>query len=193
MEANAATEEAEIAEMVRGFLALQARTAAEENRPLRRGVHAKGMCVRGVFEVLDVAEGRDPALAARLAKGIYARAGSYTATVRFSNNDPNLHDDLRPDVRGLAFCAEFAPSGCAAAGVQVTRQDYSLQGLQGTGRIGLCAGSARRRRSQAPGIQLPWRPNGTRCGMRSVAAGSPAISPAARIRKRVSRLSLSYS
>ena len=84
MERNPAAEEAEIAEMVRGFLALQARTATEENRPLGRGAHAKGVCVRAVFEVLDVAEGRDPALAARLAKGIYARPGSYPATVRFS-------------------------------------------------------------------------------------------------------------
>lgn len=127
MERNAATEDVEIAEMVRGFLALQARTAAEENRPLRRGVHAKGVCARAVFEVLDVAEGRDPALAARLARGIYARPGSYPATVRFSNSDPNVNDDSRPDVRGLAFYAEFAPSGSAHAGAQVARQDYSLQ------------------------------------------------------------------
>ena len=124
MELDPATEEAEIAEMVRGFLALQARTAVEENRPLRRGAHAKGVCVRAVFEVLDVAEGRDPALAARLAKGIYARPGSYPATVRFSNANPNVNGDSTPDVRGLAFCAELAPSGSAAAGV---RQDYSLQ------------------------------------------------------------------
>ena len=124
MELDPATEEAEIAEMVRGFLALQARTAVEENRPLRRGAHAKGVCVRAVFEVLDVAEGRDPALAARLAKGIYVRPGSYPATVRFSNANPNVNGDSAPDVRGLAFCAELAPSGSAAAGV---RQDYSLQ------------------------------------------------------------------
>jgi hypothetical protein len=118
MEFNPATEEAEIAGMVRGFLALQARTAVEENRPVRRGVHAKGVCVRAVFEVLDVAEGRDPILAARLAKGIYARPGSYPATARFSNANPNVSGDSTPDVRGLAFCAELA------AGV---RQDYSLQ------------------------------------------------------------------
>jgi hypothetical protein len=124
MERSRASEEAEVAEMVRGFLALQSRTASEENRPLRRGVHAKGVCVRAVFEVLDVTEGRDPALAARLARGIYTRPGSYPATVRFSNSDPNVNDDLRPDVRGLAFCAELAPLGSAAAGA---RQDYSLQ------------------------------------------------------------------
>jgi hypothetical protein len=124
MKLNAATEEAEIAELVRGFLALQVRTAVEENRALRRGVHAKGVCVKGLFEVLDVADGRDPALAARLAKGIYARPGSYPATVRFSNANPNVNGDSTPDVRGLAFCVDLAPSGSAAAGV---RQDYSLQ------------------------------------------------------------------
>jgi hypothetical protein len=127
MERNPDIDEAEITEIVRGFLALQARTAAEENRPLRRGVHAKGVCARAVFEVLDVAEGRDPALAARLARGIYARPASYPATVRFSNSDPHVNDDSRPDVRGLAFCAELTPSGPAAAGAQVGRQDYSLQ------------------------------------------------------------------
>jgi len=121
------TTEAEIAEAVRGFLALQARAAAEENRPLRRGVHTKGVCAKAVFEVLDVAEGRDPALAVRLARGIYARPGCYPATVRFSNSDANMNNDWRPDVRGLAFHAELAPSGSAAAGAQVARQDYSLQ------------------------------------------------------------------
>jgi hypothetical protein len=127
MERNPATEEAEIAEMVRGFLALQARTAAEENRPLRRGIHAKGVCARGVFEVLDVAEGRDPVLATRLARGIYARPCSYPATVRFSNSDPNVNDDSITDLRGLSFCAELAPSGSAGGGAQVARQDYSMQ------------------------------------------------------------------
>jgi len=124
MERSAAIEQAEVAEMVHGFLALQARTSAEENRSLRRGVHAKGVCVRAVFEVLDVADGCDPALAARLGKGIYARPGCYPAMVRFSNSDPNVNDDSRPDVRGLAFCAELASSSSAAAG---SRQDYSLQ------------------------------------------------------------------
>jgi hypothetical protein len=60
---------AAIAEIVRGFLVSQARAAADENRPLRRGTHAKGVCARGVFEVLDVARGRDPAHPPRLARG----------------------------------------------------------------------------------------------------------------------------
>jgi len=127
MERNPATDEAEIAEMARGFLALQARAAAEENRPLRRGIHAKGVCARAVFEVLDIAEGRDPALAARLARGIYARPGSYPATVRFSNSDPHVNDDSIRDLRGLSFCAELAPSGSTSGDPQVARQDYTMQ------------------------------------------------------------------
>ena len=53
MERNLTAEEAEIAEIIRGVLAVQARTAAEENRPLRRATHAKGVCARAVFEVLE--------------------------------------------------------------------------------------------------------------------------------------------
>jgi hypothetical protein len=127
IERNPAADEAEIAEIVGGFLALQARTATEEGRPLHRGVHAKGICVKGVFEVLDVAAGRPPALAARLARGIYLQPGAYPATVRFSNADAGLNADWKPDLRGLAFSVELAGSGCAPAGARVARQDYSLQ------------------------------------------------------------------
>jgi hypothetical protein len=127
IERNPATEEAEIAEIVRGVLAVQARTAAEENRPLRRATHAKGVCARAVFEVLDVAQARDPMLAARLARGIYAKAGCYPATVRFANGDSGVNTDWKPDVRALSFCVELGPCGTNAAGAQVARQDYSLQ------------------------------------------------------------------
>jgi hypothetical protein len=120
-------EEAEIAEIVRGFLALQVGTAAEENRPLRRGTHAKGVCARAVFDVLDVATERDPALAARLARGIYAKPGSYPATVRFANSSPNVNTDWEPDVRALSFAVELAASGTPSVDARVTRQDYSLQ------------------------------------------------------------------
>jgi len=127
MERDAATDEAEIAEIVRGFLALQTRTASDENRPLHRGVHTKGVCAKAVFEVLDVAKGRAPALATRLARGIYAQPRSYPATVRFSNSDPHLNDDWSPDIRGLAFSVELVRFGSSYAGAQVARQDYSLQ------------------------------------------------------------------
>jgi hypothetical protein len=127
MEQKAAADEAEIAEIVRGFLALQAGTAAEENRPLRRATHPKGVCARAMFEVFDVASEREPALAARLAKGIYATPGSYAATVRFANSDPNMNSDWQPDVRSLSFAVDLALSDRAGRVAQVTRHDYSLQ------------------------------------------------------------------
>ena len=118
--------EADIAEIVQGFLALQARSAGREGR-LRRGTHAKGVCARAEFKVLDVAAGRDPALAARLARGIFARPGIYAATVRFSNSDPKVKADLKPDVRALSFAVELPPGAAADAGSSSTRQDFSLQ------------------------------------------------------------------
>jgi hypothetical protein len=111
--------------MCGGFRALQARSAAEQNRPMRRCVHAKGVCALAVFEVLDLRTGRDPTLAARLAQGIYARPGRYPATVRFSNSDPGVSDDRRPDLRGLAFCVECR-SAHEGADLAPGRQDYSL-------------------------------------------------------------------
>ena len=51
---EAVAEQAEIDGIVRGFLALQARSAAAQRRPLGRGTHPKGVCVRAVFEVLDL-------------------------------------------------------------------------------------------------------------------------------------------
>ena len=110
LERKPATEEAQIAEIVQGFLALQAR-AAGTGQPLRRATHAKGVCVRAEFQVLDVTAGRDPALAARLAKGIYARPGNYPATVRFSNSDPDVKPDFKPDVRALSFAVDLVPDG----------------------------------------------------------------------------------
>ena len=126
LERKLATEEAEIAEIVQGFLTLQAR-AAGQDRPLRRATHAKGVCVRAQFEVFDVAAGRDPALAARLAKGIYAKPGIYPATVRFSNSDPNVKPDYKPDVRALSFAVDLVPGGLAAPGANTARQDFSMQ------------------------------------------------------------------
>ncbi|MGH9141944.1 MAG: hypothetical protein ACRD2I_12500 [Vicinamibacterales bacterium] len=119
--------ETPVEEIVQGFLSLQAGTAAAENRPLRRGTHPKGVCARAVFEVVDSAQGRDSALAARLARGIYASPGSYAATVRFGNSDPSMNSDWQPDVRSLSFAVELTPSGAPERDATVARQDYSLQ------------------------------------------------------------------
>ena len=73
MTADLAREQSDIEEIVKKTLQVQATSAAQQHRPLARGTHAKGVCARAQFEVLDVAAGRDPQLAARLAKGIFAQ------------------------------------------------------------------------------------------------------------------------
>lgn len=112
---HAGASDREIVETVRGFLALQARTARDENRPLRRGVHAKGVCAHALFEVSDL-RGVD----SRLARGPFKMPGSFAATVRFSNSQPNVNRDLLPDVRGMAIAAKLP------AAMVSRRQDFSL-------------------------------------------------------------------
>jgi hypothetical protein len=85
------------------------------------------VCARAQFEVLDVHDSRDPALAARLAKGIFSRPGIYPATVRFANSDPNRNSDLKPDVRSLSISVDLTHDGTTATAVGVARQDFSLQ------------------------------------------------------------------
>ena len=89
------------------------------------------MCARAEFEIFDVALGRDPALAARLAKGIYAQPGIYPATVRFSNSDPNVNADWKPDVRALSFSVDLVPGVArrparhCAAGLLAAKRDHA--------------------------------------------------------------------
>lgn len=116
-------EEAELTRVVDGFLAMQARTATEENRGLRRAVHAKGVCLRGSFEVLQADAGRAPEVARRLARGVFVRPCVLPAIVRFSNSSSGLDRDALGDVRGMAIRIEYATS----LGTPVTLQDFSLQ------------------------------------------------------------------
>src|SRR5947199_3394279 len=107
---------------------MQAKAAAQQHRSLRRGTHAKGICVQGQFEVFDVRVGRDPALAARLAKGIFAKPGVYPAMVRFANSDSKVNSDVKADVRSLSFSVDLTPKGAASSGANGgSRQDFSLQ------------------------------------------------------------------
>jgi hypothetical protein len=126
-ERNLAAEEAIIAQIVDRVLAMQANAAAQQKRPLARGTHAKGVCARAQFEVLDVTTGRDPALGARLAKGIYAKPAIYPAIVRFANADPNVNSDLKADVRSMSFSVELAAQERAVEDANTARQDYSMQ------------------------------------------------------------------
>src|SRR5271156_6124523 len=114
---NLTREPADIAEITQKSLLMQANAAAQQHRALARGTHAKGVCALAQFEVLDVRAGRDPALAARLAQGIFAKPGLYPAVVRFANSDPNVNSDFKADVRAMSFFIE-APPG---------RPDYTMQ------------------------------------------------------------------
>lgn len=117
-------EPADMAAIVRAILTIQARTALQRKEPLARGTHAKGTAVRAEFEVLGAAAaGRDPALAARLAKGIFAQPGKYPAVVRFANAVSAPAPDTNPDVRAMSFSIRI-PDGLLAPGM--ARLDYSL-------------------------------------------------------------------
>jgi hypothetical protein len=114
-------------EIVGHVLAMQANTAAEQRRPLCRGTHAKGVCARARFEVLDVTAGHDPVLAARLARGVFGKPGYYPATVRFGNSDPQVNSDQKPDVRSLSFSVDLTGGGMEVPADGIRRQDFSLQ------------------------------------------------------------------
>jgi hypothetical protein len=118
------TEDADIAAIVQGILTLQAKYASDQKRPLARGTHAKGVCAKAEFEVKDVLSTvRDHALAARLARGIYAKPGIYQATVRFANADSQTFADGKPDVRAMSFSVDLPPG---VVGPAAARQDYSM-------------------------------------------------------------------
>src|SRR3954469_23419769 len=114
-------------EIVERVLAMQADAAAGQQRPLCRGTHAKGVSLRAQFEVFDVAEGRDPALATRLARGVFSRPGVFAATVRFANSDPHVNSDLKPDVRSLSIAVDLAEDDRATPTYGASRQDFSMQ------------------------------------------------------------------
>src|SRR5216683_2428874 len=98
-ERSSAREKVEIDEIIERSLLMQSNAAAKQKRALGRGTHVKGVSVRAQFEVFDVTVGRDRELAARLAKGMFAKPSIYPAIVRFGNADPNKNSDFNPDVR----------------------------------------------------------------------------------------------
>ena len=126
-ERNLAREQSDIEEIVKTTLLVQASAAAQQHRPLARGTHAKGVCAWAQFEVLDVTLGRDPGLAARLAKGIFAKPGVYPAVVRWGNADPKKNSDFKPDVRSMSFSVDLTRNGLSASSRNAGRQDFSLQ------------------------------------------------------------------
>src|SRR6266571_2031051 len=126
-ERTVAGEQAVIEAITERVLAMQAKAAAQQHRPLRRGTHAKGICAKAQFEVFDVKVGRDLVLAARLAKGIFAKPGVYPAVVRFANSDSKVNSDFKADVRSLSFSVDLTRDGAAVPDGNVGRRDFSLQ------------------------------------------------------------------
>jgi catalase len=126
-ERDLAREKSEIEQIMERSLLMQANAAAKQHRPFARGTHAKGVCARAQFEVFDVTAGRDRELAARLAKGMFAKPGVYPSIVRFGNADPNKNSDFKADVRSLSFSVDLSRGGAAASDASVGRQDFSMQ------------------------------------------------------------------
>jgi hypothetical protein len=126
-ERNLNAEQDCIEAIVEKSLLMQANAAAQQDRTLCRGTHAKGVCARAQFEIFDLTKGRERELTARLAQGIFARPGLYPAIVRFANADPNINSDFKPDVRSLSFSVDLTRDGTAVPGASVGRQDFSLQ------------------------------------------------------------------
>jgi hypothetical protein len=120
-------EQACIDEIVDNVLLMQANAGAKQHRPLCRGTHAKGVTVRGRFEVFNVAAGRDRMLGDRLARGIFSRPGTYPATVRFANADTLVKSDFKADVRALSFSVDLTRGGTVVPGTGADRQDFALQ------------------------------------------------------------------
>jgi hypothetical protein len=125
-ERDLGAEQACIEEIIERSLLMQANAAAKQHRPLGRGTHVKGVCALAQFEVFDVTVGREPGLASRLAKGIFAKPGAYPAIVRFANADASKNSDFKADVRSLSFSVDLT-CGATVADKTVGRQDFSLQ------------------------------------------------------------------
>jgi hypothetical protein len=124
---DSAREKADIEAIVEKSLLMQANAAAKQQRSLCRGTHAKGVCARAQFEVFDVTLGHEPALATRLAKGIFAKPGVYPAVLRFANADASVNSDFKPDVRSLSFSVDLARDGIVPSDAKPRRQDFSMQ------------------------------------------------------------------
>jgi hypothetical protein len=126
-ERSPAAEQADIEEIVKKVLLMQSQAAVDQHRAVGRGTHVKGVSVRAQFEVFDTAAGRVPQLAARLAKGIFAKPGVYPAVVRFANADQKINSDFKPDVRALSFSVDLTRNGATGVHGNTGRQDFSMQ------------------------------------------------------------------
>ena len=89
LERPSKSEAEDIEEIVRGMLAIQAQAAAAQERPLSRGTHAKGTCVRAEFEVYDLSRTPgNPSLAERRCDSRTPTAGIETTACVTSGQCP---------------------------------------------------------------------------------------------------------
>lgn len=90
------TEAQDTATMVEAFRAQIQKRFDTEGQAFR-GAHRKAHgCVQSTFTVLDQ-------LPAELAQGLFAKARSYNAVIRFSNGSADSQDDHAGDARGMAI------------------------------------------------------------------------------------------
>jgi hypothetical protein len=82
------------------------------------------MAVRAELEVYDVFKTvPDRALAGRLAQGIFATPGIYSAVARFANADSHIFPDTKRDVRACSIAVDVPPG---QLGMSISRQDFSM-------------------------------------------------------------------
>src|SRR5580700_698820 len=73
------------------------RTYPPSTRPARRAPHAKGHgCVSAEFAICED-------IPQELRIGLFQTPKTYPALIRFSNGSPQVQQDWRPDVRGMAI------------------------------------------------------------------------------------------
>jgi len=99
-------------EIVKGISYLQAEQAKNSKGPKLRGTHAKGVCAKAQFEILENQDHR---------AGIFGYAGVYPATVRFANGKGEVLPDQENDVRSLSFSVNMPVSISNTQG----RMDFS--------------------------------------------------------------------
>lgn len=114
-------DEADDIEQIVEILVQRLRQHFETAGVYQRDVHVKGHgCAQAEFRVLTD-------LPPALSQGLFARAHSYPATVRFSNSAPFVQSDLLPDGRGLAIQVRDVPSeGLSCPSGSPPTQDFLM-------------------------------------------------------------------
>lgn len=104
------TETQDIEYIKEGISFLQSAETKRSGEVLR-GTHAKGICVRGEFEVFDLSQSSLPKdVAAKLSRGMFSQKGNYNTIVRFANADGKVASDQEPDVRAVSLAVDVPPA-----------------------------------------------------------------------------------